>query len=51
MGVSVPEDVGAIFRTDLPIQAAMSLFMDTCVHAPLVLLMMQDPKLLTLCGC
>jgi hypothetical protein len=37
-----------IFRIDLPIKAAISLFRDTLDQGPIILLMMQDPKSLTL---
>jgi len=46
--VTVLVDVVGIFRTYLPIKAAISLFMDTCDQEPLLLPKMQDPKSLRL---
>jgi len=40
--VTVPEDVVEICRTYRPIMAAISLFIDACDQAPLILLKMQD---------
>jgi len=47
--VNVPEDVAGIPCTYLPIKAAIYLFMNAGDQAPLILLKMQDLKLLTLC--
>jgi hypothetical protein len=44
----VPEDVAGIFGIDLPIMAAIFFFMDAFDKVPFILLMMQDPKSLTL---
>jgi len=40
--VTVQEDVAGISRTYLPIMAAITLFMDACDQAPLILPQMQD---------
>jgi hypothetical protein len=47
--ITVLEDVVGILCIDLPIMAAISLFMDTFAEAPLILPVMQDPKSLTRC--
>jgi hypothetical protein len=49
IGVTVTEDVAGIFRMDLPIKAAISLFMGTFNKAPFILPMIQDPTSFTLC--
>jgi hypothetical protein len=46
--VTVPENVAGIFHTYLPIKAAIEFFMDTCDHAPHILLQMHDPTSLML---
>ena len=46
--VTVLEDVAGISRTYLLIKPAISLFMDACDQAPLLLRKMQDQKSLTL---
>ena len=45
LAVTVPEDMVGIFHTYLLIKAAISLFMDACDQAPLILPKMEDPKL------
>jgi hypothetical protein len=47
--VTVPEDVGRLSRTYLPIKAVISFFMDVGDHAPLILPKMLDQISLTLC--
>jgi len=47
--VTVPEDMAAISGKYLPITAAISLFMDACDQAPLIVLKMQGQTLLMLC--
>jgi len=44
----VLQHVVGIFCIYVPIKAAISLFMDACDHAPLILPKMEDPKMLTL---
>ena len=46
--VTVLENVVGISHTYLPIQIAISFFMDACDQAPLILPKMQDQKSFTL---
>jgi hypothetical protein len=47
--VTIQEDVVGIIRIHLPIKAAISLWVDPCDQAPLILPKMYDPKSLILC--